>query len=208
VIENSGWDRNCTQVFVSHCAPDDAATAAVAPAKLTVAQLKSALKGRGLNTVGAKPALVARLEVVDANIVTLHVLRMLKTLACTHHGARVAWFNFELSAMQTWTRVCESTSSFSLRCMQAALAVDETAAAMDGASGELKLEVKDEGAEPTEAAEVDAAAAAVHTPAAQARQRRNARADFSVAADEADADSNEWWTSQRLQRNANHRSLS
>ena len=59
--------------------------------------------------------------------------------------------------------------------MQAALAVDETAAAMDGASGELKLEVRDEGTEPAEAAEVDAAAAAVHTPAAQARPCRTCK---------------------------------
>ena len=53
--------------------------------------------------------------------------------------------------------------------MQAAFAADETAAAMDGASGELKLEVKDEDAEPADAAAVDAAAAAANTPAAQAR---------------------------------------
>ena len=32
------------------------------PAKLTVAQLRSALKARGLDLSGAKPALVARLE--------------------------------------------------------------------------------------------------------------------------------------------------
>ena len=41
---------------------------------------------------------------------------------------------------------------------------------MDGSSEELKLEVKDEGAEPAAAADaVDSATVAVHTPAAQAR---------------------------------------
>jgi len=51
------------QMFVSHCAPEDAGAAAVAPAKLTIAQLKAALKERKLDRRGAKPALVARLEV-------------------------------------------------------------------------------------------------------------------------------------------------
>ena len=53
------------QMFVSHCAPEDAGAAAVAPAKLTIAQLKAALKERKLDRRGAKPALVARLEVRD-----------------------------------------------------------------------------------------------------------------------------------------------
>lgn len=49
------------QLFTSHCAPDGTG-AAVPPAKLTVAQLRAALKARGLVTPGGKPALVARLE--------------------------------------------------------------------------------------------------------------------------------------------------
>ena len=66
------------QVFVSHCAPDDDRIAAAAPAKLTVAQLKGALKSRGLNTAGAKPALVARLEVtVCVGSLIVRALRML-----------------------------------------------------------------------------------------------------------------------------------
>ena len=65
------------QVFVSHCAPDDNDVAAVAPAKLTVAQLKGTLKGRGLNTAGAKPALIARLEVMA--VMALFTLRGLRT---------------------------------------------------------------------------------------------------------------------------------
>ena len=50
---------------------------------------------------------------------------------------------------------------------QAALAADETAAATGGADDVMKLEVRDEGAEPAEAAAVDEAAAAVRTPAGQ-----------------------------------------
>ena len=49
------------QLFTSHCAPDGTG-ASVPPAKLTVAQLRAALKTRGLETPGGKPALVARLE--------------------------------------------------------------------------------------------------------------------------------------------------
>ena len=51
------------QMFVSHCAPEDDGAAAVAPAKLTILQVKAALKERKLDRRGAKPALVARLEV-------------------------------------------------------------------------------------------------------------------------------------------------
>ena len=105
MIGHSGRDRNFSQVFVSHCAPDDAATAAVAPAKLTVAQLKGALKGRGLNTAGAKPALVARLEVIALmSPVSLHVLRIMVRSKnaqilelCTSQGQRCIRFPSECS---------------------------------------------------------------------------------------------------------------
>ncbi len=50
---------------------------------------------------------------------------------------------------------------------QAALAADETTAATGGANNVLKLEVRDEGAEPAAAAAVHEAAAAVHTPVRQ-----------------------------------------
>ncbi|KAG2426522.1 hypothetical protein HXX76_011749 [Chlamydomonas incerta] len=48
------------RVFVSHCAPDDPAD--VEPAKLTVKLLKERLIALNLDTRGAKPQLVARLE--------------------------------------------------------------------------------------------------------------------------------------------------
>lgn len=57
--------RVFVQLFPSHCAPDGTG-AAVPPPKLTVAQLRAALKLVGLDTLGAKPALVARLEAAQA----------------------------------------------------------------------------------------------------------------------------------------------
>ena len=53
------------QLFTSHCAPDGSA-ATLPPAKLLVAQLRSALNVLGLDALGVKPVLVARLELAQA----------------------------------------------------------------------------------------------------------------------------------------------
>lgn len=56
----------CLQVFKSHCAPEPQADAA--PLQQTIAQLKAALRSRGLPLSGRKAELAERLAAAHAQV--------------------------------------------------------------------------------------------------------------------------------------------
>jgi len=80
------------QVFKSHCAPEPDADAA--PAQLTIAQLKAALRARGLPLAGRKADLAARFAAALAEVrapdslVRAKLLRQAGAPPCRRHSGR------------------------------------------------------------------------------------------------------------------------
>ena len=141
------------------CAPGEHGTAAVSPAKLTVAQLINSVQGTQARQAQPKMARTARLQVRDVTAPSgactlLFALQIIECIACSGSvtGPRFADpCAPHISLQMSNARRSPSTYVIS------ALAANETAAAAGGADEALKLEVTGEGAKLAEVAVIEVA---------------------------------------------------